>query len=96
LSPVKGIEEWLMASEFQKATIDAAIYRQLYLSLSGSESTACRESGDVNVGDPRSPQRDRVLTDKYKSKGVEMANGKSDQAYYSEFGKAKYMGKACG
>ena len=41
-----------MASEFQKATIDAAIIRQRYLSSSGSESTACDESEGVNVGDP--------------------------------------------
>ena len=28
------------------------VNRQRYLSLSGPESTACRESEDVNVGDP--------------------------------------------
>ena len=56
------------------------VNRQRYLPLSGSESTACRESEDVNVGDPTSPHRDRVLTDKYKSEGVEMASRKSEQA----------------
>lgn len=53
--------------------------RQQYLSLSGSESTACSESGDVNVGGPISPHKDRVLTDKCKSEGVKKAGRKSEQ-----------------
>lgn len=57
-----------------------SVNRQWHLSLSGSESTACRESEDVNVGDPTSPHMDRVLTDKCNSEGVKMAGRKSDQA----------------
>ena len=57
-----------------------SVNRQRYLSLSGSKSTACRESEDVNVGGPISPHRDRVLTDKYNSEGVKMTGRKSDQA----------------
>lgn len=73
-----------------------SINRQLRVSLPGSESMACDESEAVNVGDPIPPHRKRVSTDKCKSEGVEMMDRKSDQTWYSELGKAKYMGKVCG
>jgi len=54
--------------------------RQWYLASSESESMACNESVDVNVGDPIYPHRNRVSTDKYNSEEVEMVNRKSEQA----------------
>jgi len=69
-----------MISDFQKATIDASLYREKYLSSSGSKSMACNESAGVNVGDPCDSQKDRVSTAKCNSEKVEKVIRKSDWA----------------
>ena len=53
---------------------------QMCPSRPGSESMACSESDDVNVGDPTHSRRMRVSADKCNGEEAEMVVRKSDQA----------------
>ena len=64
------------------------------VTLPGSESVAWHHRLMCERGRSRGFFRDEVPPNKRKSKDGGMTHEKSDGAYYSERGKATYMGKA--